>query len=792
MRVGRKIFLVGGVPTLIAVAITLGAWLLLAQEERARGGAVLAGQVYRTLTVARMVRDDYVTARAPDRAKPAERFAILTSEARAGLNDLKRFARTADQAERIASAQEALSRYVARMRDFAGVTRENDGLIAEMGARAGTLIVLAEQARLRQQASNADLVRSLGDKVNKLRITRDVIAGINALRAITAEIALEKARNGVPIFTIQSQAFRSGVVRLRNASRALAASLRADGREREADELAVLTATDETVRTGTTRVAEAADATADLTAESGLSEADTAAHSGLGLTDWGERILKIDSSGQRTLHEEVSQLLTYSIQANETEQATQNIAITTLKLGQRTADALLRRDPVAAGTMLEEGEQLSATAAALPISPLIQAEMIAAIDDWHGRLTTTIGGIRRQNEMLADMDGLATAMIESARGLDDAFIGDADRFGAFVRQILLGGSAAGLLIGTLVALVVARAITGPLRQLQGDMIVLAANPTGGEISGTRRGDELGDIARATNFFVTEIARRERALRRAKDQADAALLELHQAQADLIRAEKLASLGQLVAGVAHEINTPLGIALTTATLVRDETRAFQGVVGSGTLSRSRLTHFVDRVEEGTHLLCSNLARAADLVHGFKQVAVDRVSDERRSFELGTWLDELLASLQPLLRKGGHRITSACPPGLVVDTNPGALAQVATNLITNAVVHGFDRGQHGHIAVRVSPAATGFVRLEIADDGRGIPPENINRIFDPFFTTARSRGSTGLGMHIVHNLVTAKLQGRIAIESAPGQGTVVAVEFPVGAYGPERPALASLPA
>ncbi|WP_147025203.1 sensor histidine kinase, partial [Methylobacterium oxalidis] len=505
------------------------------------------------------------------------------------------------------------------------------------------------------------------------------------------------------------------------------------------------------------------------------------------LVDWAERLQKIDSSGQRTLHEEVAQLLTYAVEANETEQATQNIAVTTLRLGQRTADALGRRDVLAVRAMLGEGERLSARAEALPISPLIQAEMVDAVDGWRKRLTTTVGGLERQNEMLAEMDRLAAAMSASAQSLNDAFIGDAESFGASVRQILLAGATAGLLIGTLVALAVARSITTPLRALQGDMIALAANPARGEVSGLARRDELGDIARATNVFVTEIARREQALRRAKDQADAALLDLRQAQADLIQAEKLASLGQLVAGVAHEINTPLGLALTTATVVRDETRAFDETLASGQLSRSRLTHYVERVQEGAALLCTNLARAADLVHGFKQVAVDRVSDEQRRFPLHTWLDELLASLKPLLRQGGHSVARACPP-LTVETNPGALAQVVTNCITNAVVHGFAGGRPGHIAVEVAEVRPGTIRLEIADDGRGIPPENLDRIYDPFFTTARSRGSTGLGMHIVHNLVTAKLGGRIAIESRPGEGTRVRIEFPASFAESERPALA----
>ena len=755
MRVGRKIALVGGVPILVAAAIAAAGWVLLAQEQRARSGALLAARVFHDLTVARTEREAYIAAHPADRAAREERFLTLTGDARRGLDALQIDVRTKGQAERVASALRTLDRSIERMRALSALTRENDGLVAEMNRRASRLIELADQARLRQQGSNADIARTLALKVERLRTTRDVVARINALSAALARLDLAEAR---PAASDSASAPSPDSAGLSEAGNNLAASLRGSGRDRQATELVPLLAARRTGPDENGRLAEAL-----------------------------ERLLKLVSSEQRALHEEVTQLLAYAITANETQQATQNISITALKLGQRTADALARRDPVGASAMLTEGEQLSATTAELPIAPLIQGDMIDAIDGWRHRLATTIEGLKRQNAMIAEMDTLAAAMGQSANALNDAALEDADRFGAFLRQLLLVGAAGGLLLGALAALAVARSILVPLRQLQGDMIALAADPRATGLSGTQRADELGDIARATSFFVTEIGRRERALRRAKDQADAALHDLRQAQDDLIRAEKLASLGQLVAGVAHEINTPLGIALTTATLVRDETRTFQSVVASGQLSRSRLNHFVDRVGEGAHLLASNLTRAADLVHGFKQVAVDRASDERRSFTLDVWLDELLTSLQPMLRKGGHRIQPDCPPGITVDTYPGVLAQVVTNLITNAVVHGFaqrPQGSHGTIVVRVQSSGA-YARIEVADDGAGIASENLARIFDPFFTTARSRGSTGLGMHIVHNLVTVKLQGRIAVESEPGMGTTVRVEFPREPAGGDRP-------
>jgi C4-dicarboxylate-specific signal transduction histidine kinase len=220
--------------------------------------------------------------------------------------------------------------------------------------------------------------------------------------------------------------------------------------------------------------------------------------------------------------------------------------------------------------------------ASLPISPLIQSEMIDAIEQWSKALETTIDGLRNQNEMIADMDAAARTMVEGARSLNDLFTGEANRIGDSIRKILIFGAATGLLLGCVTAYVVARSMTRPLGRLQQGMLELAADPLGGRLPDSERRDELGDMTRAANFFVTEIGRREQALRQAKNRADAALAELRQTQADLIQAEKLASLGQLVAGVAHEINTPLGISLTTATLLGDEVDRFSAAAANGQL------------------------------------------------------------------------------------------------------------------------------------------------------------------------------------------------------------------
>ncbi len=172
----------------------------------------------------------------------------------------------------------------------------------------------------------------------------------------------------------------------------------------------------------------------------------------------------------------------------------------------------------------------------------------------------------------------------------------------------------------------------------------------------------------------------------------------------------------------------------------------------------------------------MSRAADLVHSFKQVAADQASGERRPFLMDAWLQDLLTSLRPILRKTKHEVQIECPPGVMVDTYPGALGQVLTNLITNAVAHAYAPDQGGRLSIRVSEPRPDTVRIVFADDGKGIPPENIGKVFDPFFTTGRSTGNTGLGLHIVYNLVTSRLQGHINLYSKVGQGTRFTIDIP----------------
>ena len=259
------------------------------------------------------------------------------------------------------------------------------------------------------------------------------------------------------------------------------------------------------------------------------------------------------------------------------------------------------------------------------------------------------------------------------------------------------------------------------------------------------------------------------------EVDKAVDRLREAQDQLVQSEKMASLGALVAGVSHEINTPVGIGVTAASTLEQRARHFARDVASGALRKSELDSFLAVATESSQIILRNMQRAADLIQSFKQVAVDQASGERRQFGLRAYLDEILLNLGPRLKRTPHVVTVDCADTIVPDSYPGALAQVLTNLISNSLVHAFPDGRKGRIDIRAREQGD-RVRLDYADDGIGMPPEDLRRIFDPFFTTKRGSGGSGLGMHIVYNLVTQMLAGTIEVTSTVGQGTRVCVTFP----------------
>jgi signal transduction histidine kinase len=256
----------------------------------------------------------------------------------------------------------------------------------------------------------------------------------------------------------------------------------------------------------------------------------------------------------------------------------------------------------------------------------------------------------------------------------------------------------------------------------------------------------------------------------------ALEELKSAQHQLVDAEKMASLGGLVAGIAHEINTPIGIGVTAASTLEDETHQFLASYQNGALKRSELDAYLNTAQESSRLILNNLQRAAELVQSFKQVAVDQTNLERRKFGVKTYINDVLRSLAPQLKRSAHRLSITGADDLIIDSYPGALSQVVTNLVMNSVLHAYLDDKGGQLIFEVRSEGKQVI-IEYRDDGCGITPETLKKIYEPFFTTARHRGGTGLGLHIVYNLVIQKLGGQINCESVVGQGTKFTLTLPM---------------
>lgn len=278
-----------------------------------------------------------------------------------------------------------------------------------------------------------------------------------------------------------------------------------------------------------------------------------------------------------------------------------------------------------------------------------------------------------------------------------------------------------------------------------------------------------------NAVIVELQESQAILEKKSSDLEQAFNELSLMGAKLVEAQKMSALATLVTGIAHEINTPVGTSITLASTLADETAILAKAMTQSQLKRSTLEDYLEIAAESTALLMANLSRAGDLIQSFKQVAVDQIVLERRTFRVKEYLEEVLASLAPHLKKTAHTLTVQGDESLTINSYPGALAQIVTNLVTNSLTHAFDLNPHGNIYVGISEY-NGKVLIHYNDDGCGIPPENLSKIFDPFFTTARHRGGTGLGLHIVYNLVIQKLQGAIEVGRKADRGTYFDILLP----------------
>ena len=374
-----------------------------------------------------------------------------------------------------------------------------------------------------------------------------------------------------------------------------------------------------------------------------------------------------------------------------------------------------------------------------------------------------------QAATIAAIDGLSIKMRQREQKAQATFDRTLSNIAHRVLSIALLFLAVIITAGVIIAL----SIRLPLQQIMTSMRAIRSGDYDRQVPGTDAKDEVGAMARAVEVFrENAIAKREAEdeLRASKEKAESALLELNAAQQNLIDAERLAALGGLVAGVAHEVNNPIGISLTVASSFVRRTDQFEAEMKSGrTLRRSQLEEFVRSSRDASQQLVGNLHRAAELIQSFKQVAVDRSHAERRQFSLDEATDQIIASLRPVLKRSPITLSVDVPEGLVVDGFPGSYGQILTNLFLNAANHAFPDGRSGAITISAKPRGHDDIEIIFADNGVGMTPDVQRQAFDPFFTTRRNEGGTGLGLHIVYNIIADKHRGSIDVESQPGKTT-----------------------
>ncbi|MFO7560017.1 MAG: hybrid sensor histidine kinase/response regulator [Desulfobacterales bacterium] len=300
-------------------------------------------------------------------------------------------------------------------------------------------------------------------------------------------------------------------------------------------------------------------------------------------------------------------------------------------------------------------------------------------------------------------------------------------------------------------------------------------------------DHLEELVKeqTTHLSITNRKLEEEACERKKAQGalettnknlQESLSRLQKMQDHLIQSEKMAALGGLVAGVAHEINTPVGIGVTAASFLSMETRKLAKLLPERLTDPGIVGKYVSIASEATAIIEINLKRAGDLINGFKQVGVDQSSRDHRQFKFREYLDMVILSLRPKLRQGRHEIAIDCPENLEILSYPGAFSQIITNFVINSLAHGFEGSQKGKIHISISHDNEKLL-FQYRDNGKGMQKKDLKEIFKPFFTTKRNQGGTGLGLHIVYNLVTQVLKGTIQCSSSLGEGTVFTIEVPL---------------
>lgn len=332
-----------------------------------------------------------------------------------------------------------------------------------------------------------------------------------------------------------------------------------------------------------------------------------------------------------------------------------------------------------------------------------------------------------------------------------------------------------------------RMVFNPLRRLREALFELAQHDGEDveELPETQK-NEFGEVVKGFNqtqrkfkHVIESLRRAEEATQTEASKTKQAFLALKAAQESMLQSEKLASLGGLVAGVAHKINTPVGITLTSASTLLDATENLRKAMVDGAMKKSEIMAYITSASEGSRLIMKNAERAAHLIQSFKQVAADQTSEQRRKYELKEYIEEVMSSLHPKFKMGqGQKpvqVRVLCPELIELDGYPGAMAQVLTNLTMNSLSHAFKETEQGEIEI-TTELHNEMVTLRYSDNGCGIPAVYLGKIFDPFFTTNRDKGGTGLGLNIVYNIVNKQFGGTIIVNSEVGKGTCFILQFP----------------
>jgi PAS domain S-box-containing protein len=327
----------------------------------------------------------------------------------------------------------------------------------------------------------------------------------------------------------------------------------------------------------------------------------------------------------------------------------------------------------------------------------------------------------------------------------------------------------------------------PMLNARGDveMLLIEGNEITQSINDQKRLQKAEQQLRELNETLEQrVEKRTQQLEASNQILSHTLDRLNQTQTELVQSEKMASLGSLVSGFSHEVNTPIGIAVTASSLVSDELNTLVNLYQNGTMARSHLESFFEKADEGLQMLVKNLNRASELIGSFKQVAVDQASEALRTVNLSHYLQEVIRSLQPRIKRARVEVTIKAHEELNLTTYPGSIAQILTNLVINSITHAFEQTATPKILICVENSTTSdSVKLIYQDNGCGMSEEISKHIFDPFFTTRRDEGGSGLGMNIVYKLITQKLNGKISCNTSQNNGTRFEIILPVQLRPPE---------